>query len=210
MTVTTRSPQGSASPADRQRKRDTMAVDVMRTLIDGEPPVRITSYDGGAIGPPTAEFGLHIASERGLSYLLTAPGDLGLARAYVSGDLELRGVHPGDPYEALRVLAQISLRRPSPTEAIALVRGLGWERLRLPPPPPEEAPPRWRRTAEGLRHSRGRGARAVQHHYDVSNGFYTSVLGPSMTYTCAVYHSPTDTLETAQTAKYELVAGKLG
>ena len=45
---------------------------------------------------------LHLRTERGLSYLLTAPGDLGMARAYVSGDLDLEGAHPGDPYDALR------------------------------------------------------------------------------------------------------------
>ena len=45
------------------------------------------------------------ATERGLAYLLTAPGDLGFARAYVAGDLELDGVHPGDPYDAARAAA---------------------------------------------------------------------------------------------------------
>ena len=37
-----------------------------------------------------------------MSYLITAPGPLGLARAYLQGDLEIDGVHPGDPYELLR------------------------------------------------------------------------------------------------------------
>ncbi len=210
MTVTTRE-QPSPTPPQRPRRRPTMAGDVFGVLIEGEPPVQITGYDGSVLGSSNNPYGLHIASERGLSYLLTAPGDLGLSRAYVSGDLELRGVHPGDPYEALRVLRQAKIRRPTPAEVLSLVRGLGWDRLLPPPtPPPEEAPARWRRVAEGLRHSRGRDARAVHHHYDVSNAFYSNVLGPSMTYTCAVYRSPTDSLEDAQTQKYELVAGKLG
>lgn len=198
-----------AVPARPQRR--TTVADVVRAVTDGPPPVRITAYDGSAVGPADAGIGLHVRSERGLSYLLTAPGSLGLARAYVSGDLELTGVHPGDPYEALRLLQdELRLRRPSMTEALNLVRGLGWARLLPPPRPPQEMMPRWRRVMAGLRHSRGRDSRAIQHHYDVSNAFYERVLGPSMTYTCALYRDRNDTLEEAQAAKYDLVAGKLG
>ncbi len=184
--------------------------DVVNAVIRDEPTLRITAYDGSSIGPEDAPIGVHVASQRGLSYVLTAPGELGLVRAYVAGDLELTGVHPGDPFEALwRLRDSVRLRVPSPREAFALVRGLGWERLKPPPPPPEEMIPPWRRTLQGLRHSRGRDQEAVHHHYDVSNAFYEHVLGPSMTYTCAVYEKPDDTLETAQAAKYDLVARKL-
>ena len=69
--------------------------------------------------------------------------------------------------------------------------------------------PRWRRVAEGLRHSRTRDAEAIHHHYDVSNTFYEWVLGPSMTYTCACYPHPDATLEEAQENKYRLVFDKL-
>ncbi|MBX7268762.1 class I SAM-dependent methyltransferase [Micromonospora sp. Llam7] len=184
--------------------------DIVRTLTAGPLPVRVRGYDGSAIGPADAGITLSIRSERGLSYLLTAPGDLGMARAYVSGDLAMEGVHPGDPYEALRVLKdEVRVRAPALAEALALVRGLGWERLLPPPAPPQEALPRWKRVLGGLRHSRGRDSNAVSHHYDVSNAFYEKVLGPSMTYTCAVFRSPDDTLEQAQASKYDLVAGKL-
>ncbi len=173
-------------------------------------PLRFTAYDGSATGPEDSPYRFDLRSERGLSYLLTAPGDLGLSRAYVSGDLVIDGVHPGDPYEVLKV-AQKSLkfRRPSPSEAITLVRSLGVSHLRPPAPPPEEAIPRWRRVVEGVRHSLGRDAEAIHHHYDVSNRFYELVLGPSMTYTCAVYPTAGATLEEAQFAKYDLVARKL-
>jgi cyclopropane-fatty-acyl-phospholipid synthase len=184
--------------------------DLLRAVIAQEPPVRISAYDGSAIGPEDSPVGLHLAAERGLSYLLTAPSDLGLARAYVAGDLTVDGVHPGDPFEVLRLLyGNLKLRVPAPRDAVALVRGLGWERLRPPAPPPQEAVPPWRRTVRGLRHSRGRDQEAIHHHYDVSNAFYELVLGPSMTYTCAVYHDDKDTLEEAQAAKYDLVANKL-
>jgi cyclopropane-fatty-acyl-phospholipid synthase len=214
MTITNRprSRYSNSVPGQPRRQRPPVpkVAEIVRAVTTGEPAVRITAYDGSAVGPADAPIGLHLASERGLSYLLTAPGDLGMARAYVTGDLEVRGVHPGDPYEALRGLADgLSLRLPSATEALRLVRGLGWERLRPPPPPPQEATPGWRRTIQGLRHGRGRDAEAIHHHYDVSNAFYEQVLGPSMTYTCAVFRSESDTLEQAQANKYDLVAGKL-
>ena len=69
---------------------------------------------------------------------------------------------------------------------------------------------RWRRVAEGLRHSTSRDAGAISHHYDVSNRFYEMVLGPSMTYTCACYPDAEATLEQAQENKYRLVFDKLG
>ena len=78
-----------------------------------------------------------------------------------------------------------------------------------PPPPPQEHLPKWRRAMEGLRHSMSRDAEVIAHHYDVSNTFYEYVLGPSMTYTCAVYESPDATLEEAQFAKYDLICRKL-
>ena len=39
----------------------------------------------------------------------------------------------------------------------------------------------------GLRHSLQRDAKAISHHYDVSNRFYEWLLGPTMAYTCAVF-----------------------
>ena len=76
---------------------------------------------------------------------------------------------------------------PSPAEAVTLLRSLGLSHLKPIAPPPEESPSRLRRTLEGVRHSLGRDADAIHHHYDVSNVFYEHVLGPSMTYTCALF-----------------------
>ena len=172
---------------------------------------RLTAFDGSSAGPADAAVSLHVVNERGLSYLLTAPGDLGLARAYVSGDLEVDGIHPGDPYELMvAVSGGFDAALPPAAELIRVVQRLGWARLLPPAPPPEEHRPQWRRAIEGTRHSRARDAAAIRHHYDVSNRFYELVLGPSMTYTCAVYPEPDATLEQAQAEKYDLVARKLG
>ncbi len=182
---------------------------VSSLLRDGM-PVRFTAYDGSAAGPPEADIGLELVNQRGLAYLLTAPGDLGMARAYVAGDLRLHGVHPGNPYDALRLLqSHLRFRKPTPAEALTLVRGLGIANLKPPPPPPQEHLPRWRRAVEGLRHSMSRDAGVISHHYDVSNRFYEMVLGPSMAYTCAVYPTPEATLEEAQAEKFDLVCRKL-
>jgi len=108
------------------------------------------------------------------------------------------------------MLNQVHFERPTTAEALRIVRGLGWSHLKPPPPPPQEHLPRWRRAAEGMRHSRKRDSEVIHHHYDVSNTFYEYVLGPSMTYTCAVYPTDDATLEQAQFYKYDLIARKLG
>ncbi len=173
-------------------------------------PLRFTAYDGSTAGPEDAELGLELLTPRGTRYLATAPGELGLARAYVSGDLEARGVHPGDPYDLLRLLAdKLDFDRPPPRLLANIIRSIGIEHLLPAAPPPQEMLPRWRRLAEGLRHSKTRDAGAIQHHYDVSNTFYAWVLGPSMTYTCAVYPDAEATLEEAQENKYRLIFDKL-
>jgi cyclopropane-fatty-acyl-phospholipid synthase len=183
---------------------------IFEALMGGRLTVRITAYDGSSAGPEDAEFGLHLATSRGTTYLVTAPGDLGLARAYISGDLELTGAHPGDPYGALRALASdLNFVRPSPLTLAHVARSLGIEHFKPIAPPPQEALPRWRRFTEGLRHSRTRDAEVIHYHSDVSNTFYEWVLGPSMTYTCAVYPELEATLETAQENKYRLIFDKL-
>ena len=119
-------------------------------------------------------------------------------------------MHPGDPYELLKALAEkLDFKRPPARVLANIVRSIGLERLKPIAPPPQEALPRWRRIAEGLRHSRTRDAGAIHHHYDVSNTFYEWVLGSSMTYTCACYPRPDATLEEAQDNKYRLVFEKL-
>ncbi|HEX7740675.1 MAG TPA: cyclopropane-fatty-acyl-phospholipid synthase family protein [Marmoricola sp.] len=188
--------------------------DAFSSLLVGDIPFRFTAYDGSSAGPADATFGLDLLTERGLSYLVTAPGDLGLARAYVMGDLAIVGGHPGDPYDALMSVkgssTGLKFRTPSPTEAVNLLRSVGISNLKPPPIPAQEHAPRWRRFVEGMLHSPDRDAEVIHHHYDVSNRFYEMVLGPSMTYTCACFPTEDATLEEAQAHKYDLVCRKLG
>jgi cyclopropane-fatty-acyl-phospholipid synthase len=182
---------------------------IVESVLDGPIPLGVRAYDGSSLGPPHPPRVLNLLTPRAASYLATAPGELGLARAYVAGDLDVEGVHPGDPYDLLVDLASVRFRRPTAAAAVEAARTLGVKGLTPPPPPPQEALPRWRRVAEGLRHSTTRDAEAISHHYDVSNRFYEMVLGPSMTYTCACYPEAGATLEQAQENKYRLVFDKL-
>lgn len=184
--------------------------EVLDLLTDGVVPFAFSAYDGSTTGPVDAGVRLDLRTPRGAAYLATAPGSLGMARAYVSGDLVVDGVHPGDPYPLLCLLGSLEWRKPDAVTVARVARSLGVSRLVPPPPPAQEALPDWRRTLEGLRHSKRRDADAIHHHYDVSNHFYELLLGESMTYTCACYPAPDATLEQAQAAKYDLVARKLG
>lgn len=184
--------------------------EILELLAGGRLPLRFTAYDGSSAGPADAPFGLELTSPRGTTYLATGRGDLGLARAYIAGDLEIHGVHPGDPYELLKALAdELVFRMPPPRAMARIVRSIGVEHLRPIAPPPQEVPPRWRRMATGRRHSKARDAEVIHYHYDVSNTFYEWVLGPSMTYTCACYSGAEASLDEAQENKYRLVFEKL-
>ena len=108
------------SGSDRTARRMSIGEAVDR-LVRGGLPLRFTAYDGSSAGPVgRARSACDLRTERGLAYLMTAPGDLGLARAYTSLDLDLTGVHPGDPYDALVLLKDhTKFRVPTPAEAVA-------------------------------------------------------------------------------------------
>jgi cyclopropane-fatty-acyl-phospholipid synthase len=132
--------------------------------------------------------------------VLRAPGQLGLGRAYVSGDIEV-----DDMDAVLELLDDYSIPpldvRAKARLAAAAVRAGALRSV--PRVPDAELRPR------GRRHSRDRDRRAVRHHYDVSNEFFRLLLGDSMTYSCAIFSRGARTLEEAQRAKLELVCSKL-
>ncbi|MGI8692803.1 MAG: class I SAM-dependent methyltransferase [Geodermatophilaceae bacterium] len=165
-----------------------------------ELPIAVDAYDGSSSGPADASVRIAIRRQRALNYLVTSPHELGLARAFVSGDLEVGG----DLYDALMLLTGDTVGDLSWNERLEILRGLGLRTLQPVPKPAEEV------RLHGWRHSRRRDSTAISHHYDVSNRFYRLVLGESMTYTCAVYPTMEATLEQAQEAKHDLVARKLG
>jgi cyclopropane-fatty-acyl-phospholipid synthase len=176
--------------------------EIYERMVDEHVPVGFRAYDGSTAGPMDAEMLLEIRRPEAIAYIATAPGELGLVRAYVTGALEIHG----DIHAAIHAL--VTHVKPVPwSERLAILRALGLRALRRPAPPSEEAPPPWRR---GPRHSKARDAAAISHHYDVSNRFYEIVLGPSMAYTCAVFPTSSSTLEEAQHEKFDLVCRKIG
>jgi cyclopropane-fatty-acyl-phospholipid synthase len=172
--------------------------DLVRRVLGPDVPLGVRAYDGSEAAPPGAIATLIVRRPEALQRFVSAPGELGLGRAYVAGDLDFEG----DLFGALAALAD-HLPKPDARLLADVARALGPRRLKPLPPPPEEA------RLHGLRHSKARDAQAIAHHYDVSNDFYALVLGPSMTYSCGVWADPGVGLEAAQAAKHELVSRKL-
>ena len=165
-------------------------------------PFSVEFWDGSTLPASNGDGGpvFRLRSPRALAHALRAPGQLGIGRAYVAGDLEVEDLDG--------VIALLDGWKPPPIDraakarlALAAARAAG---ITAPPRRPEsELVPR------GRRHSKDRDARSVRHHYDVSNEFFALFLDSSMTYSCAVYRDGAETLEDAQQAKHEMVCRKL-
>ncbi len=164
-------------------------------------PVRIQAFDGTDVGPKDAKTTISLRSRDGLMRMATAPGELGLARSYVAGDIDIEG----DIYDVLELRHLMSKVSLTAGQIRQLVKLIGLSHIRPISPPPEE-----HRRSRGRLHTRGRDSEAISHHYDVSNEFYRLVLGNSLTYSCALFENPGDSLEQAQENKYELICQKLG
>jgi cyclopropane-fatty-acyl-phospholipid synthase len=172
-------------------------------IFNDQLPFRVEAFDGSSAEPGVASSAnaitVKILTRDALNRVLTHPGELGLARAYVAGDIDVDGdldaLFELSSPPVLQILNVKNLR--------ALASVVGVSAFKPLTPPQIEARQR------GVLHSRSRDRQAISHHYDVSNRFYEMVLGPSMTYSCAVFNSPDDTLETAQKRKVDLVARKL-
>ncbi len=176
---------------------------VTADFVGADAPVRFEDWTGRSWGATNAPVVVRFNSADAVRYLVHNPGELGFGRAYVSGALDIEG----DIWSLLDLKRDLSGIRLSPGNVRDLVQVLGVDGLRQRPPiPPEEVDFGGRIRA----HSRRRDAKAISHHYDVSNEFYRRVLGPAWTYSCAVFEKPGDSLEQAQANKHELICRKLG
>ena len=178
---------------------------VLTALVGRDARVAFRFWDGSSLDPDDTVGTVHVHSPDAIRRIVWAPGELGISRAFVAGELSI----DGDIFEVLTALRDASpkdLRRIDPRTLMTTVRAahrLGTLGSPLPPPAEEARP-------AGRIHSPARDARAVSHHYDVGNDFYELVLGPSWTYSCARFVTPATSLEEAQAAKYELICRKLG
>ncbi|WP_319431393.1 cyclopropane-fatty-acyl-phospholipid synthase family protein [Mycobacterium sp. RTGN5] len=176
------------------------------TTLEMDLPVRIRAWDGSEAGPVGPV--LVIRSRRALRRLMWAPGELGLARAFVAGDLDV----DGDLGQGLReVWRRSGGNTPSgrglTARRLAAGLRLGTRLGALGPPP---RPPRTEAQLRGRRHSRRRDRAAIAHHYDLSNDFYRLLLDDHMAYSSAYFTDDQQTLHEAQTAKLDLICRKLG
>jgi len=165
--------------------------------------VTLRFWDGSEIEGEHEAPAVLLSDPRAIAHLVRAPNQLGLARAWVDGALDV----DGDLEDVLKARGRFEGVRLSVTDrvrlATAALRVAGGRLLRPPRIPAIEA------RVGGRRHSLSRDRDAVRHHYDVSNRFYRLVLGPSMVYSCAYFSTPDDTLEAAQERKLDLICRKL-
>ena len=179
-------------------RTDGLRRSIQRALHDR--PFTIKLWDGSSVPSTRRGPTLTLRSPRAIGHVLRAPGELGLGRAYVCGEIEV-----DDLDGAIALLGRwhpppLSLPQRLRLGAAAL-RAAGLHRR--PQPPAAELRPRRRL------HTKRRDAEAVRHHYDVSNEFFALFLDETMTYSCALFEPGIETLEDAQRAKLELICRKL-
>ena len=165
-------------------------------------PVTVRFWDGSELSADRRA-AVVVRDPAAVVHLLRAPGQLGLARGWVDGSLDVEGdleavLSARDAFAGVRVSARDRARL-----ALAAPRAVGVRGIRPARVPTIEA-----RLGGRLR-SRARDRDAVRHHYDVSNGFYRLVLGPTLVYSCAYFASAQETLEAAQERKLDLICRKL-
>ena len=128
-----------------------------------------------------------IRHRRALRRLLWSPGELGLARAFVAGELDVEGdLADGlSPVLDARATAQRLAGRPARPRRRGRRRA-DWRcgsarSARDPQPPASEARLDGRPAHPPPRPGRDR------HHYDLSNDFYAFLLDPQMAYSCGYW-----------------------
>ncbi|BDH05932.1 MULTISPECIES: SAM-dependent methyltransferase [Streptomyces] len=170
-------------------------------------PVRLRAWDGSETGPSDAPV-VVLRSRRALRRLLWEPGELGLAQAYVTGEIDVEG----DLAEGLRAAWKSARERGAHTPRLSLadrVRALG-EATRLGVVGPRPPAPASQARLRGGRHTKARDRAAISHHYDLSNDFYRLLLDDTMAYSCGYWTAEDMDPADAQRAKLELICRKLG
>ena len=83
--------QPANAPTRRRASAAAALSPLVRNLLGGQIPVRFEFWDGSAIGPDEGVGTIHVRSADALRRILWAPGELGVGRAYVAGDIEIEG-----------------------------------------------------------------------------------------------------------------------
>jgi len=148
-------------------------------------PFQVSYWDGDvrSYGSGDLVFTLCLNSVEGVKRALRN-GALGMGEAYIRGEIDVEGdLQAFQKFESAPLYDRMQLSLGE--KALFLLSLL-----------------LTRNSIEGAR-------RNVRHHYDLGNDFYQLWLDPSMTYTCAYFIHPDDTLEQAQRNKHEHICRKL-
>ena len=140
----------------------------------------------GGIRPGT-DAAMHIRDYRFFRKVAWS-GDVGLGEAFTDGLWD-----SGDVAAVLRVFVENMDLYSHPLVSL---------------PSPQKWLNRWRHSKQSntLRQAR----RNISAHYDLGNEFYSRFLDNSMTYSCALFHRPSDTLEQAQEHKLDAIVRMAG
>jgi cyclopropane-fatty-acyl-phospholipid synthase len=181
--------------------------ELIAPMIGGRLPIAIRAWDGSSTGPDGTPV-LVLNSPRALAHIAWAPGELGVARAYITGDLDVEGDI------AAGLSAVWRARREAPQR-----QGIGWATavrgmrllasnggLRRPKPPEGEL------VLRGRLHTKRRDAAVIHHHYDVSNTLYSLLLDENMAYSSGYWTSEESgcSIADAQRDKLDMICRKLG
>jgi cyclopropane-fatty-acyl-phospholipid synthase len=180
---------------------------LLEPLFGGSLPIRLRCWDGSEAGPTDGPI-VVIARRRALRRLLWQPDELGLAQAYVTGDLDVDG-DLLDGFTRIWAVARakdLHIERP-PARELAKAALLA---LRFGAIGPRPKAPASQAVLTGKLHSLLRDRAAISHHYDLSNDFYALILDDHMAYSSAYYTSPDLTIEQAQAEKLAMVCRKVG
>ncbi|HEY2172681.1 MAG TPA: cyclopropane-fatty-acyl-phospholipid synthase family protein [Mycobacteriales bacterium] len=206
--VTTRVIQRLSHPHRPPERREGGAAGHFLSLAEGalggSLPLRVTAWDGTVAGAADAAARVTVRSPRALRRVLYAPNEIGLGRAYVTGEIDVDGDLAGT-LDALADAVESWHRKITLAEGIRLLS----DAARLGVIGPRPKPPATEVKLSGRPHSRARDAAAISHHYDVPTDFYRLFLGDTMAYSCGYWPDGVDDLDAAQRAKFDLVCRKL-
>lgn len=191
-------------PAAQRAPRHQLSTEpLVRKLAEKLPDMRVLAYDGCASGPADAPTTISFRSSAALAQVARAPRGLGLARAWVNGQIDVQGDwyslirHEHELQDPRLIFAALSaILRIAPTLRLKDLRATGPTAIEF------------RQRHPGT-HTIDQDKKEADFHYGLSPEFYRYLLGPTLTYSGAIFASGTDTLDEAQDNKHRLIAGKL-
>ncbi len=157
------------------------------------PPFAIRLWNGwtwnsapGNGNPPVCT--IVLTTPKVLRTLLFNPTQIGLGEAFLAQEIEVEG----DLFSVFEI-GQYIVRRPVPLRQ-KLLRRFGILSHAL---------------THGPAHSPRRDRESIAFHYDLPPEFFRPWLGPTLAYSCAYFQNDSDSLDTAQEQKLDLICRKL-